>query len=92
MQVLTMKELALELLEKYKEAGEVVVDEHGGWDDDAEFAKEIERYREMIEEVDRRKDTKICPQQKDERIKTEHICYGLGHECCESCEISCPYR
>lgn len=54
MQVLTMKELALELLEKYKEAGEVVVDEYGGWGDDAEFAKEIERYREMIEEVDRR--------------------------------------
>ena len=53
MQVLTMKELALEILKKYKEAGEIVVDEHGGRDDDVEFAKEIERYREMIEEVDR---------------------------------------
>ena len=22
----------------------------------------------------------------------EHICYGLGHECCESCDSICPYR
>ena len=22
----------------------------------------------------------------------EHICYGLWHECCESCESICPYR
>jgi hypothetical protein len=22
----------------------------------------------------------------------EHICYGFGHECCETCESICPYR
>lgn len=48
----SIKEIALELLEKYQAEAESVNNERGTLADAAELAEEIRRYREEIEEAD----------------------------------------
>jgi ribosomal protein S17E len=48
----SIKEIALELLEKYQDEAESVNYERGTLADEAELAEEIKRYKEEIEEAD----------------------------------------
>ena len=48
---MTLKEIAYELLEKYKEAEEDVIYWNGGKNDEKELAEEVERYKKMIDDI-----------------------------------------
>ena len=48
---MTLKEIAYELLEKYKEAEEAVIYWNGGKKDKEELSEEIARYKKKIDEL-----------------------------------------
>ena len=49
--VMTLKEIAYELLEKYKAAEEAVIYWNGGKNDEKELAEEVARYKKMIDDL-----------------------------------------
>lgn len=48
---MTLKEIAYELLEKYKEAEEAVIYWNGGENDEKELDEEVARYKKMIDDL-----------------------------------------
>lgn len=48
---MTLKEIAYELLEKYKAAEESVIYWNGGENDEKELAEEVARYKKMIDDL-----------------------------------------
>lgn len=48
---ITLKEIAYELLEKYKASEECVIYWNGGEKDEKELAEEVSRYKKMIDDL-----------------------------------------
>lgn len=56
---------------------------------DAEWTNINDYYRPALVAI---LDFLIDGKRIDMKTEAKHECYGLGYECCESCDDLCPYR